>query len=72
MFLAFEDYSPLAYEAVLIGNLLPTFQRRLVPLPSGQLNKSKILGELVALEWVKATVVPSQLEEVLRRGLNHV
>ena len=46
VFFAFGDCSPLAYDAVLIDNLLLTCQRSLMPPPSGQLNKSQILGEV--------------------------
>jgi hypothetical protein len=78
VFFAFGDCSSLAYDAVLIGNLLRTCQRSLMPPPSGQLNKSKILGEMVAAlyiyiytvqqrEFVKVTAVLSQQEELLRQ-----
>jgi hypothetical protein len=53
VFFPFGDCSPLAYDVALIGNLLLTCQKSLMPPPSGQLNKSKMLGEE---KWLHYTV----------------
>jgi hypothetical protein len=57
VFIAFGDCSPLAYDTMLIGNLLLTFQRSLMPPHSGKLNKCKILAELVALHCTQSPSV---------------
>jgi hypothetical protein len=49
VFLAFGDHSPLAYDTLLIGKLLLTFKRSLMPPPSGKLNKNNILEKLVSI-----------------------
>ena len=43
-----KDYGHLGYNAVLTGNLLPTFQRRLLPPSLKRTKKNKPLAEMDA------------------------